>query len=369
LAFAKKNLDKIKNGTTAYKSLINNAEKALEEEIIPVTEKTKVAASGNVHDYLSMGPYWWPDPTKPNGLPYIRKDGQRNPELKELDRNKLDRLSKTVRYLSYAYYFSEKEKYAEKAVDNLKIWFLNPKTKMNPNLNYAQMIFGRDNNNGRAEGIIDTYCFVELLDCIQMLSSSKYMRTADYNNLKQWFSDFLDWMLTSKIGNEESAATNNHGTSFDVQATAVALFTGRIDVADSFINEFAQQRIFAKIEPDGKQPRELERTMALHYSIFNISHAMDLCVLADKRNVDIYSQTSEDGRFIGKAVEFIGQYLGKPQSAFPYQQINDWDENQIKLCWLLRRTTAFQPNADYDVLFNKYCTASNSDLNWLLFAK
>src|SRR5580704_11674272 len=37
----------------------------------------KIDAGPN--DYFSEGPYWWPDPKNPDG-PYIRKDGQRNPE-------------------------------------------------------------------------------------------------------------------------------------------------------------------------------------------------------------------------------------------------------------------------------------------------
>jgi hypothetical protein len=33
---------------------------------------------------MSLAPYWWPDPKSPNGLPYIRRDGERNPEIKQI---------------------------------------------------------------------------------------------------------------------------------------------------------------------------------------------------------------------------------------------------------------------------------------------
>lgn len=369
LVFAKENLNKITNGSEAYKALIRNAEKEMITELTPITDKSIIAPTGDKHDYVSMGPYWWPDPSKPDGKPYIRKDGQRNPEIHKLDRYKIDKLTKAVRTLGYAYYFSGDEKYARKAVEFLQIWFLDKKTRMNPNLNYGQMIPGRNEGKGRAEGIIDTYSFVEMTDCITLLSTSKAMKQKDIDGIKQWFSEFLDWLVNSEIGKDEKSAANNHGLAYDVQVTTYALFTGRKEIADEFINNFAADRLFKQIEPDGSQPRELARTIAMHYSIFNIDHAMDMCSLAKSVGVDLYSSVSEDGRSINKAIEFILPYLGKPQSEFPYQQIKEWDLNQQKLCWMLRRSTFFQSNARYDELFDEYCTTKDTDIKWLTYAK
>ncbi|NDV77708.1 alginate lyase family protein [Dysgonomonas sp. 511] len=369
LEYAKKNIKTITNGDRALKALVRNADKHLETDITPVTEKSIVAPTGDKHDYVSMGPYWWPDPSKPDGLPYIRKDGQRNPELQKLDRNKIDVLTKSIRALSYAYFFTGEEKYAKKAVDNLKVWFLNPETKMNPNLNYGQMIPGRNGGKGRAEGIIDTYSFVEVVDCIRILSKSKAMKPSDYDSFKQWFSDFLDWLLTSEIGKDEYSAKNNHGLAYDVQVTAYAIFSERNDVADKFIKEFAANRLFKQIEPDGSQPLELARTIALHYSIFNIEHAMDMCDLGKVRGVNIFDKNTDDGRSISKAIDYIRVYLGKAKEEFPYKQIKEWDENQNKLCWMLRRSTFFHSNPEFDKLFDQYCKTKESDTKWLFYAK
>jgi len=369
LAFAKENLDRIRNGETAYKALIRNADKELDASIVPVTEKNIIAVSGDKHDYVSMGPYWWPDETKPDGMPYIRKDGQRNPEIEKLDRLKIDRLCKNVRALAYAYYFSGNESYAKKAVESLNIWFLDEKTKMNPNLDYGQMIPGRNEGKGRAEGIIDTYSFVELVDCIKILSKSKSLKEKDYDAVKQWFSDYLDWLLNSEIGKKERAAKNNHGMAYDIQVTAYALFTGRDDVAKEIISGFAEDRLFRQIEPDGSQPLELARTIAMHYSIFNIEHAMDMCGLAKVYGIDLFNAESKDRRSISRAIDFIRVYLGKPQSAFPYKQIKEWDLNQDKLCWMLRRSTFFKPNTEFDELFDLYCRTKETDIKWLHYAK
>ena len=39
-----------------------------------VDGKKLVAPSGDKHDYISVGTYWWPNPDTSDGLPYIRRD-------------------------------------------------------------------------------------------------------------------------------------------------------------------------------------------------------------------------------------------------------------------------------------------------------
>lgn len=369
LLYAKNNLTTIRNGTAALNSLITSANKELSRTPESVVEKTIVAASGDIHDYISMGPYWWPDPSKSDGLPYIRKDGQRNPEVNKYDRYKLNRFINSVKTLSYAYFFTDDKRYADKAIEFLDVWFLDESTRMNPNLNYGQIIPGRDNNNGRAEGIIETYNFVEMIDCINLLIEADVIPNQKITAIKQWYSDFSDWMMTSKIGLNEKSSKNNHGIAYDVQITAYALFTGRNNIAENYINKFPEDRLYKQIETDGSQPLELSRTLAMHYSLFNIEHMFDMCYLANELKIAIYPRTSSDGRSIEKAVDFIVQYLGKTQDEFPYQQISDWVGNQNNLCWVMRRSTFFKPNEKYDDKFDTYNQTLTTDINWLLYSK
>lgn len=67
----------------------------------------------------------------------------------------------------------------------------------------------------------------------------------------------LDWILTSPQGREEAAQANNHGTAYDAQVIAFALYTGRLETARSYIRDFPSKRIFRQVEPDGSQPEEL----------------------------------------------------------------------------------------------------------------
>jgi hypothetical protein len=330
-------LNKAKSeNSAAVEKITKLADKLLPKTISSVVDKSKPAPSGDKHDYISCAPYYWPDPANPTG-PYIRKDGEKNKAVTTPDKNNLGTMANSIIYLSLAYNLTSEEKYAAKAVENLRIWFLNPKTRMNPNLNFGQTIYGRLEGKGRGAGMIETYKLVEMLDGVELLKKSTKFTASDRQGLQNWFSDFLNWMITSEVGNQEYNAKNNHGISFDVQATRYALFAGKNDIALKFINDFPSRRLFKQIEPDGKQPAELARTKALHYSAFNIAHMLDMCVIAKTMNIDLLGEKSEDGRSILKAIEFMAQYAGKPQSHFPYSQINEWDQDQNLLIYQLYR--------------------------------
>lgn len=72
---------------TTYETLKTEADKLLDSQALSVMMKEKTPASGDKHDYMSQARYYWPDPTKPNGLPYINRDGVSNPELNKLENN------------------------------------------------------------------------------------------------------------------------------------------------------------------------------------------------------------------------------------------------------------------------------------------
>ena len=351
----------------AFNKLISDADKALKSKPVSVMDKEMVPASGDKHDYMSMGPYWWPDPTKPAGLPYIRKDGVRSPNATS-DRTNIGKTISNILALGTAYYFSGNEKYAAKAAEFARVWFLNPETRMNPNINYGQMIPGRNGGKGRGFGMIDAYSFIEVLDVVEMMSTSSSFTEADRKGLEQWFTDYLEWIRTSPIANEERTAENNHGLAFDVQQTVYALFTGDSALARKTISEFAEKRLFPQIEPDGKQPRELARTTGFGYTNFNLIHMMDMCAICKTLGIDIYNSTSKDGRNMAKALEYMASFVGKPQSEFPYQQIKGWDREQQSSCWILRRASFYDKKSGWEKISKKYMKTPSSDRRYLLYS-
>lgn len=350
---------------SAYEELIKEAEKEMKKGPYSVMEKTMVPPSGDKHDYVSMGPYWWPNPDTADGLPYIRKDGQRNPELSDLDAPKKSRMMNSTQTLALAWYFSNDIKYADKAAEIISAWFLDAKTKMNPNLNFGQYIPGR--SDGRGVGLIETYDFVHLLDAIELLRMSGAISKKEYEKLKSWFSEFETWMVESKNGKDERNAKNNHGLAYDVQLTAIAMFTGNKELYTELLNDFSEKRIYKQIEPDGSQPLELERTLAYSYSRFNIKHMLDMVELGNRVGINLLDSISPDGRSIAKAVEFLLPYIGK-KDEWPYQQIRDWERMDKEICWLLRRMAVGTSDMLYEEKRKDFNFTTSKDRENLLYS-
>ncbi len=354
----------------AYEELMKNAEQALTQEPLSVMMKEKTPASGNKHDYMSQARYYWPDPTKPDGKPYITRDGVSNPELEKLDRVRLSRMAGAVTDLALAWYFNGDEKYAKKATELIRVWFFNKDTRMNPNLNYAQTVPGLFNDQGRCYGVIDTYSFIDMLEAVQLLEQSKSFTAKDTKELKAWFGKLVNWILTSEQGQEEGRQKNNHAVAHDVQVVSFSLYAGNKKEAERVIREFPAKRLFTQIEPDGSQPQELRRTLGFGYSEYNVQHMIDIFVMGRKLGIEIDNVTSPDGRNFYKAVDFLTPYVGKDVSAWPYQQIGEWDYKQQEFCKDLYRAYQLNPKrTDYLHLYRNNRKVNFADRFQLLFVQ
>jgi hypothetical protein len=287
---------------------IGDADKALGQRPLSVLDKKKSVAGAAPHDYVSFAPYFWPNPDKPDGLPYVRKDGRHNRDLvRQGDRENFGAVKHAVHALALGYYFTGKAKYAEHAAALLRAWFLDTRTRMNPNLDHAQAIPGGP--SGRPAGLIEFRDMPQLVDALGLLEASAAWTEADRKAMREWLGRYYEWLTTSAIGKGEDKATNNHGTWYDVQVTALALYLGKTDDARRVAGRFGERRIAAQVQPDGSQPRELTRANSWGYSVFNVTAMMGMAELAERVGVDLWTFRTADGRSIRAALDYLTPYL------------------------------------------------------------
>jgi hypothetical protein len=310
----------------AYNKLISSADRALKQPLYSVMNKSLTAASGDKHDYYSFPPYWWPDPTKKDGLPYIRKDGETNPDANSdaTDKKRLVAMSNDVSNLALAWYFSQNPAYAQKAREQLMNWFINPQTRMNPNLQYAQAIPGI--NDGRGIGLIDSRALVDVIDAIELLRPANVISDKEYQQLKQWYGDFYRWMTTSQNGFEEDNWHNNHGTYFDLQAASFALFSGQLAEAKQRLQITQLRRIANQFDNQGRQMAELERTRPWHYSNFNLEAYNKLGRLGEVAGVDVWNFSLDD-HSLHKGYSYIAGFVNS-DTPWPWKDIDKMDNKK-----------------------------------------
>ncbi|WP_298494055.1 alginate lyase family protein [uncultured Algibacter sp.] len=307
-----------------YKSLIEVANEALNEGPFSVTNKTQLPPSGDKRDYMSIGPYWWPDTKKPDGLPWIRRDGQVNPltEGNNLDLTRKNKMFRNVYRLAMAHYFTGNKTYANKAIELLKVWFLDEKTKMNPNLDYAQAIPGK--TIGRGIGIIEFIGVKELISTIDLLELNNAMNTSISEGLRLWLKDYLYWLQHSKNGLDEKKWPNNHGTWYDVQEVSILMFLHRFKEAKQVLEISAKDRIKSQIGADGTLPLELERTRSLHYTAYNLEAFTYLAYFGKQLNVDLWNYHPHKAGSIQDAYHFLDPYIIK-EKEWMYTEISGVD--------------------------------------------
>jgi type 1 glutamine amidotransferase len=354
-----------KSFSAALDALLKDAQALLKAKPVSVMDKKATPPSGDKHDYMSQAPYFWPNPATSNGLPYIRRDGERNPEISKIpDHGNILGMPEKVQTLALAYYFTGDETYATKAAEFLHVWFLDPATRMNPNFQYAQAVPGV--NSGRGIGLIESRGLTQVVDAVGLLAGGKAWTETDQRRLEKWFGEFLAWMRESKNGREEAAAKNNHGTYYDIQVASFAMFLGQWEFATNLLREVRTKRIAVQIEPDGRQPLELARTKAWSYSTANLSGLMSLAKLGECVGMDLWNYETPDGRGIRKAFDYLTPFaLGEQK--WPHQQLGGWSAEGFSS--LTRQAALRFSDKEYVDLAAKMVQANATDRANILWPK
>jgi len=313
-------------------ALLQAAEEALTRGPFSVVHKTAAPPSGDPHDYYHPAPYYWPNPLKPSGRPYIHKDGQRvpgtrlyEPQSDQYDRTRLQRLFDDTFVLSLAGSIFRDNRYLEHAAGLVRTWFLIPETAMNPHLAYAQVRPGHNNDQGSNSGIIEMKDLYYFIDALRMLIREDCFSSAEYAGLQNWFEKYLHWLRTSAQGRKERSTANNHGVYYDLQAASIAAFLDDKLLVRDILRD-SRFRILEHFEADGRQPHEMKRTTTAHYCCFNLQGWIHLAMIAESCGENLWEFEGTDGRGIRMGMQWLLSHMGRP---WPYPQINEFDPERF----------------------------------------
>lgn len=311
---------------------LKRADAALESVPVTVTATRAERSAGGIHDFYSEGDYWWENPQDPDG-PFIRRDGETNPDNFTAHRHAMIRFSQLVGDLTSAWILTGDKKYTDAAMRHIRAWFIDQKTMMNPNLLYAQAIKGIA--TGRGIGIIDTIHLIEVAQSLRLMEAQGIIEDKELQTIRLWFSDYLTWLSTHRYGINEMEAKNNHGTCWTMQVAAFALFTQNEEMLRFCRERYRSVLLPNQMAADGSFPLELERTKPYGYSLFNLDAMTTLCHLLTTPEENLWDYTTTDGRNIEKGISWLFPFVKDKGSWKRQPDIMFWEEWPVAHPFLL----------------------------------
>ncbi|MDP6041546.1 MAG: alginate lyase family protein [Candidatus Latescibacteria bacterium] len=312
--------------------ILSDSQHILNQQVQHITDVRASMSEGGPNDFYSNGDYWWPNPDTADGLPYVRRDGESNPNAYLSHRNIMRTARTSISALTAAYKLTGENRYADRAVQWLVEFFLDKTTQMNPNMEFAQALPGI--NSGRSIGLIDTLHIVEIPLAIEHLKSSEALASGIESDLKKWFAEFLTWMTTHPYGVQEMEAHNNHGVAWAVQAAIFARFTNNTEVVAQCRERFETVFMPEQMATDGSFPAELARTKPYGYSIFQLDMMAAVAYILSTPEHNLWTFELSDGRSMSRALEYLYPFL-KDKTRWPLppdvQHFDGWPVRQPAL--------------------------------------
>ncbi|KAG2172378.1 hypothetical protein INT43_004920 [Umbelopsis isabellina] len=343
----------------SLKKLANGATKKGPFSVTFDKQNPHIAASGDPRDFLSYAPYWWPETSGflfNKKTVYVKRDGKRNPDVKECkDQQQLEHFGENLTYLALGYFFLNDNKYADHAANLVKTFFVDDNTKMNPHVNYGQVVRGENNKGGmgRGEGIMSTRMLARIANVLPLLSNHPAFNELN-QPVHQWFDQYLNWLTTSDIGRQELDMPNNHRTWALVQVATIQWYLGRNDDARRTVEDFFNDSCPKQVQDNGDQPLESKRTRPFHYLIFNLHAMVFLAELGWAVNSNCYESAN---KAIKRATDYAIE-RGREEPA-PKKEQRDLME-AVRSVELARKRYGDDGHYENFVQSSKQCPAASS---------
>jgi len=333
----------------AVRRLRAEADRHMKEGPYSVTSDRPANTPLDPHDYYSEAPYWWPNPDNPSG-PYIRKEGQVYPGRFTANRAALNQMVDSVFTLGAAAFFLNDSHYAHRAARIIRTWFIDPKTRMNPNLEHAQTIRGV---NGGQGGAFDGRAFIRAIQGMEFLSQTEAWSDKDQAAVRKWFEEYLRWLTRSPIAEEDRASGNDHTSWWAAQAAAVATFVDNDHEAQAAFR-FYRDRVFPhQVKPDAQKDESRFRSQ-----VSNLGALTTLCRIAQVHGVNLWSLRAKNGATLGTMIDALDPALSDPHR-LAREQIPDFATDSV---FFLAFAGMGMNRPDYVALYRKI---EHPDTAWL----
>ena len=309
----------------AARRLRAEADKRIKDGPWSVTAERPKGVEIDEHDYYSEAPYWWPNPENPGG-PYIRKDGLFNPARFTANKTALNAVADAVFTLGAAAYLLDDPRYAQRAARDVRTWFIDPRTRMNPNLDFAQAIRGV--NQGRGAGILDGRVFIRALQGMDFLAQTGSWDAKDQAAVRHWFEDYLHWLTHSNNAEDQKSSGNSHASWWTAQVAAVSGYVENNTEQQMAFNYYREHIFPRQIRRNGSAPGEEARTRSLSYSAFNLEAYSMICRMAQVRGTDLWNVRAKSGATIATVIDYLEPYFSDPKK-WAKKQISDFPNDGL----------------------------------------
>lgn len=296
--------------------ILQAATHALTQSPTPLTSIPAPRSPGTPHDFYSEAEDYWPDPATPTD-PYLIRTGPPNPAAFTAHRDALLDLSINVPTLTAAFVLTKDPRYASQAIAQLKTWFIDPATSMTPSLLYAQVI--PPARTGRFEGVVEAVHLAEVARSLPFLATSEALTPPDLAALQTWFANYFDWLNTSRLAGLARDHNSHHGTSWLLQAAAIASLNQADDrPLTTLRHQFKSTTIRAQILAEGTFPHELTTPDPYRNSLFNLDMLAAICLLLSTRFESVWDYDLQDGPGMRAVVARHYPYI-LDRGAWPYR--------------------------------------------------
>jgi hypothetical protein len=315
----------------SVEALLRRADARLNATLPTPTDKRGAGSGHDPRSYLSLGVHSWrvadlPAKFKSRGTYWekgmqqgmIYWDGAERPDSAiepeqhtnyhaSTDRARAYHVHLDMATLALAYYYTNDERYAAKAVDFVVAWFVDPTTSLKPHLNNSCNEKKGLNGQG-APCTIEMRDLTWVLDALACLRGSTAFEARAAVGLHAWCTSYGDWLDGGHPYLEkERRLNNNHRWYYWLQRIAIARCAGDdLAAVGAMLRKHLDEPSFNigdAVNVLGIMPKEAARERSLHYHYFTASalilteRALRATELITRNHAAItFSHTSKAGK-------------------------------------------------------------------------